>query len=712
MKKKICLLLCFFFISPFFVSPVCLANNEETLSITQKVAAKRASQHTEINSMFDKAKKLFDENKYQECIDTCGSILDHNSEFTEAKELMDLAVSKQKAVMVAEVVARKRKSLQRIEQNLDDEFIELWRRPDERNLDIENFLKNMVQSVKTLWKQGKYEQALDGCDEMLEKYPPDITARVKINEIIEDMRKFAEQESEVVKRKRILAVRKAWLSPKVDEEELLEQEDYTSDTIISTDKQQLLAKANRIIPEINFTDAHLRDVIQYLSKISGVNIILDEDAVDMQDSTLDDRVTISLKSIPLLEALRYILISKAMEYRVEDHAIWIAKNVEDVEMVTRIYKLPKGSGVTHVIEYEGDTKQAEFNGNTSIETGGDITQLLREAVPFPPDAKIFLDPRTSTLLVTNTIANHTLIEEVLRSISTPPIQVQIEAKFVEITEVDGQELGIEFFLTEDWRVSSGTPTNILAETSDPIYGQLPGNPADAYGFTRGLRFSGASSSIFRFSGVLTDPQFSAILHAISQNEMTDVISSPKLTTINGQQAIITDVQEYIYPLEFTVTQATFNDDGDAVTPSVISVGDFQTRKIGIVLSVTPNVGADKKTINMTIIPEVSDIRGWVNFGTDNAPINVPHFDSDNVVTTVVVNDGETVVMGGLIRETVTSFDDKIPFLGDMPYIGRAFRLERESSTKTNLLIFVTAKVITPSGAEYRKVLARQKEKQN
>ncbi|MCD6459506.1 hypothetical protein J7L67_02420 [bacterium] len=711
MKKKMCLILWLLFTSTFIFLNICMADNNETLSITQKVIDRRTSRNNEFNAMLDNAKQLFKENKYQECIDKCGFILDGNPEFIDAKDLMDIAVSKQKALMVAEVVIRKRKNMRRIEQNLDNEFIELWRRPDERDFERENALKNLLNKVKTLWTQGKYQEALDGCGEMLEKYPPDITARVKINEIIEDMRKFAEQESDVVKRKRILAVRKAWLSPKVDEDQLLDKEDYTADTIISTDKQQLLAKANRIIPEINFTDAHLRDVIQYLSKISGVNIILDEDAIDTQDNSIDDRVTISLKTIPLLEALRYILIAKGMEYRVEDHAIWIAKNVEDIEMVTRIYKLPKGSGITHVIEYEGDTKQAEFNGNASIETGGDITQLLREAVPFPPNSKIFLDPRTSTLLVTNTIANHTLIENVLRSITTPPIQVQIEAKFVEITETDSNELGMEFFLTNDWRLDGNSP-RLLSNTADATYGQLPGNPSGRYGFTRGLRFSGASSSIFRFSGVLTEPQFSAIIHAISQNDMTDVISSPKLTTINGQQAIITDVTEYIYPLEFTVTQATFNDDGDAVTPSVISVGDFQTRKVGIVLSVTPNVGADKKTINMTIIPEVSSIQAWINFGTDNAPINVPHFNSDNVVSTVVVNDGETVVMGGLIRENVTSYDDKIPVLGDIPYIGRAFRVEREESTKTNLLIFVTAKVITPSGAEYSKVIARQKEKEN
>lgn len=696
------------------VSAVGFAQETETMSIAEKVASQRATESTKINGQLETVKQLYEQEKYQEAIDILSGILDKDADHPEAKKLMDECISKQKAQMVAEVIARKQRSKQRIMQNLDNEFIELWRRPDEVDEMRDASLQKMLHAVKELWQLGKYRQAINGCEEMIETYPPTIDARIKINEMLEDMRKFAQEESEVVKRKRLLAVRKAWLPPKHEIEEEVEEEDYSTDPIISVDKQQLLAKANRIIPEINFTNAHLRDVIQYLSKISGVNIILDESHLAdvpaaTEEDAPDNRISISLKNIPLLEALKYILVSKNMEYRVEDHAIWIAQDVKDVEMITRVYQLPSGSGVIHEIKYEGDTKQEEFNNNATIETGGDITQLLREAVPFPPGAKIYLDPRTSNLLVTNTVANHSLIEEVLKNISKPPIQIQIEAKFISITETDENELGFEFFLTNNWNFHHNT--NVLSNTADATYGQLPGNPAGTYGLTRGLRFGGTNgnpsdTSIFRFSGVLTEPQFSAIIHAISQNDMTDVISSPKVTTINGQQAIIKDVDEYIYPLEFTVTQATFNDDGDAVTPSVVSVGDFQTRKVGIILSVTPNAGADRKTINLTIIPEVSNIATWINFGTTNAPIRVPHFDSDNVVTTVVLNDGETVVMGGLLRENVDKITDKIPFLGDIPYIGRAFRLEREESSKTNLLIFVTAKIIEPTGAEQRDVVSR------
>jgi general secretion pathway protein D len=694
--------------------PVSAQERDEAVSIAEQVAAKRVNEHHETLKKLEKAESLYQEEKYQEAIDILSEILDKNPDHENAKELMNRCVSKQKATMVADVVARKQRSKQNIMKNLDNEFIELWIRPDEVDKQRDNALQQMLKAVKELWELGRYNEALEGCEEMIDTYPPDVTSRVKINEILEDMRLFAKEESEVVKRKRILAVRKAWLPPKYDNGKQEDQEEYETDPIISVDKQQLLAKANRVIPEINFANAHLRDVIQYLSKISGVNIILDESHLTASASagtedSLDNRVTISLKNIPLIEALKYILISRNMEYRVEDHAIWIAQDVKDVEMITRIYQLPSGSGVIHEIKYEGSTKQEEFNNHTTIDTGGDITQLLREAVPFPPGSKVYLDPRTGNLLVTNTVANHSLIEEVLKNISKPPIQIQIEAKFIKITETSANELGLEFFLTENWNFHHNS--NVLANSSDPTYGQQAGSPAGRYGFTRALRFGGTNgnpsdTSILRFSGVLTEPQFSAIIHAISQNDMADIISAPKLTTVNGQQAIIKDVEEYIYPLEFTITQATFNDEGTAITPSVVSVGDFQTRKVGIILSVTPNAGADKKTINLTVIPEVSNIATWINFGTDNAPIRVPHFDSENVVTTVVLNDGETVVMGGLMRENTDIIKDKIPILGDIPYIGRTFRMDREESTKTNLLIFVTAKIIEPTGVEHRNVVSR------
>ncbi len=694
-----------------------LIGSENAKIIAEKIASKKAGEYKKIDEQMKEAMLFYKQGKYNDAINICENVLRINPDHSDAQKLIDLCEKKKDAVAIAKKIAQKKRNMNKVLATLDDQFIELYRRPDEYDKEKEEKIVSMMEAVKDLWDHGKYSESTHLCKKMIDVDPGNVMAKLKINELLADMRKYAEYDSEIVERNRSLQVTEAWLPPQEKTEPEKEEKESVETPIISPEKQELLAKSNRIIPEINFTNAHLRDVIQYLSRISGVNIILDESVLESEEATTatpeDDRVTITLKNIPLLEALKYILITKGMKFRIEDHAIWIAKNVDDVEMVTRTYQLPSGTGVQRLVKYEGETKQDEISGGSSIETGGDITQLLKEAVPFPPNSKIFLDPRTSTLIITNTIANHSLIEEVLKNLSRPPIQVQIEAKFVKIKEDDANELGLEFFLTKDFLSDGGDPNSlrILSDTTDPNYGQYS-TDASKYGFTRGLRYSGYNSSVFRLSGVLTEPQFSVILHALSQNKITDIISAPKITVINGQQGIIKNVTEVIYPLEFTLTQATYNDNGTAVTPTIVTVGDFQTRKVGIILSVTPSVGTDNKTITLTVMPEVSEVQNWVNFGSAEAPMRVPHFESENVVSTVIINDGETVVMGGLMKEEVTKVKDKIPVLGDVPYVGRAFRSEYEQSQKTNLLVFVTCKIIAPTGTEYKKLAAKEEEKKN
>ena len=192
--------------------------------------------------------------------------------------------------------------------------------------------------------------------------------------------------------------------------------------------------------------------------------------------------------------------------------------------------------------------------------------------------------------------------------------------------------------------------------------------------------------------------------------MANVLSAPKVTTVNNQEAKIEVVTEIIYPSEYEITPATANAAGTVITPGVAIPGGFTTRDTGVILEVTPSVGSDRKTISLTLRPEVSALFGWSDFGvlagpnnlgTNAIPVLQPIFTSQNVSTNVIVRDGDTVVLGGLIREDTTTTDDKIPILGDIPGLGRAFRNESSTSTKRNLLIFVTAYLLTPEGETVR-----------
>ena len=138
-------------------------------------------------------------------------------------------------------------------------------------------------------------------------------------------------------------------------------------------------------------------------------------------------------------------------------------------------------------------------------------------------------------------------------------------------------------------------------------------------------------------------------------------------------------------------------------------GTFQTRETGVILNVTPTVGPDGYTIDLVMAPEVAELVDWIQYGsaieipsefglqiwTYNMP--QPVFTSRNVTTSIVIWDGQTVVMGGLIREELTTIKDKVPILGDIPLLGWLFRSEGSYSRKKNLLIFVTARLVDPAG---------------
>jgi general secretion pathway protein D len=159
------------------------------------------------------------------------------------------------------------------------------------------------------------------------------------------------------------------------------------------------------------------------------------------------------------------------------------------------------------------------------------------------------------------------------------------------------------------------------------------------------------------------------------------------------------VDEWIYPTryEFQIVQFDLNGDGDfndaneTLYKNVPT--DFVKRDVGILLRVTPSVGLNDDTITLTLIPEVSD--GTAGYFSYTGDVSLPLFTSRNLSTSVVVDNGDTVVLGGLIKESQTKVTTKIPLLGDLPWVGKLFRKDTDSITRKNLLIFVTATIISP-----------------
>ncbi|MEA3347246.1 MAG: hypothetical protein U9Q21_04065, partial [Candidatus Auribacterota bacterium] len=515
-------------------------------------------------------------------------------------------------------------------------------------------------------------------------------------------------------------VDKHWITEK---RKLAEKEPY-KEVLESAPEKDSAARLNieknlqQVIPSIKLKDANLKYVVKHLSGLSGINILLDPAAREIADQN----ITISLTDIPLLEAIKYIVRAKGLAYRIDDYAVVIttSERLFDEEMETRYYQL--ASGVTSGSVFS--TSFAETAGETTtlgtaaaFESTTTIQDVLEESgVPFPEGSKIFLDKRTGILIVRNTPSNLSVIEEVLQKLDVVPYQIEIEARFVELTESTYKELGIEWMLTDRLKIFKAdnhsldiNPRPDISSLGTSGYGQY-GAYTGKEGITHGVRFledtvGEPRGNILRLSAVLGVAEFSAILHALDQKGDSNVLSAPKVTTVNNSQAQIKVVYELIYPTEFDITPPSTNDDGDVITPAVVVPGSFETREIGVLLSVVPTVGADKKTITLAIIPEVSSLSGWQNYGTTDLPANQPQFETRNLSTSVVINDGDTVVMGGLIKEKTTNTEDKVPILGDIPFLGRLFKNDSNTSVKKNLVIFVTAKLVTPRGDLLKEFMA-------
>jgi general secretion pathway protein D len=240
--------------------------------------------------------------------------------------------------------------------------------------------------------------------------------------------------------------------------------------------------------------------------------------------------------------------------------------------------------------------------------------------------------------------------------------------------------------------------------------------------------------ILSMAGIFTDPQFQVVMRGLSQKKGVDLMSAPSVTTKGGTRATMEVTREFIYPTEFDPPQLPQGNQGGGInlfgaatsqiaTPTTPTA--FETRQTGVKLEAEPTVGPDGNTIELNLSPEVVEFDGFINYGspilspgqtlpivvggallgfnntgdrviTPNV-INQPIFSVRKVTTGVTVWDGQTVVLGGLIREDVQDVEDKVPILGDIPILGRLFRTEAEEHFKRNLIVFVTAYLIDPSG---------------
>lgn len=515
----------------------------------------------------------------------------------------------------------------------------------------------------------------------------------------------------------------------------------------------LLDKLNRItIPSVNFTGVELSRVISTLSSISeefddtgmapkGVNIVL------IDPNRVNPAVNITLRNLTLRRVLDFITDSVGFQYEVQLDAVVVRPGGEVTNLDTEFFPVSRATVIRMVAAAGGkpDTAVAAgsdpFASQSGASAGGGargesehIRNFFQQAgVNFEGTAGSSLVYDGSALLVTQTSRNISRIRNILNRYNDVR-QVEIEAKFLDVAEGVLDELGIDWgvqslpSIHSDINASSGYRT--LAEAFSPTgtsnNGQIIGPgvpdglsiPNTPPNFPGGADIGKGTNPIITAVGSIGNMSIDAALRALSRSTGADLLSAPKVTVLSGNKAQITVAQEFRYPESYGEIQSEVGQSGGSslnggsagVTITAGTPQNFKTRNVGVELAVTPTVEDDDYSISLDLNPRVTEFDGFVEYGgqsiaiSGGTTVNVPSgffqpiFSVREMNTKVTVWDGATVVMGGLTREEVKKVNDKVPFLGDIPGVGRLFRSEGESAQKRNLLIFVTANLVSPGGS--------------
>jgi general secretion pathway protein D len=248
--------------------------------------------------------------------------------------------------------------------------------------------------------------------------------------------------------------------------------------------------------------------------------------------------------------------------------------------------------------------------------------------------------------------------------------------------------------------------------------------------TRTAQANSVAPGILSMTGLFSSGQIQVIMRGLSQKKGADIMTAPSVVALPGQSATIEIIREFIYPTEYEPPELPNQVGGGIggqqggiggggggagfpVTPATPSA--FDTKNTGVTLEVEAQIDANDSIIELRFTPTIVEFEGFINYGSPiTAPatdalgnpvqivitenrIEMPVFSIRSVKTGLTIYDGYTVAVGGLMREDVQSVEDKVPILGDLPFVGRLFQTKAQNHIKSNLIIFVTAEIIDATG---------------
>jgi type IV pilus assembly protein PilQ len=402
---------------------------------------------------------------------------------------------------------------------------------------------------------------------------------------------------------------------------------------------------------LNFQDISVRTVLQIIADYNGFNLVTSD--------TVNGNITLRLDGVPWDQALDIILKVKGLDKRMEGNILMVAPSDElaarearDLQAMQQVEELAPLYSEYVQINY---AKAAEFANLVKNEDNSILSAR----------GSVSVDERTNTLLLRDTAKSIEDIKRMVAVLDIPVRQVVIESRMVTVKDNINEELGIRWGVTDTDGESSvsgslegadSAGSGNVPSISDRMNVNLPvANPAGSIAF-----------QVARLAdGTILDLELSAM----EKENKGEIIASPRITTANQKEAYIEQGVEIPYQ-EAASSGATAT----------------QFKKAVLSLTVTPHITPDDRIILDLVVTQdtVSDVQNG----------QAPAIDTQRIGTQVLVNNGETIVLGGIYQQSIISTVSKVPVLGDIPYFGWMFRNSNNFNEKKELLIFVTPRIVT------------------
>jgi type IV pilus assembly protein PilQ len=450
-------------------------------------------------------------------------------------------------------------------------------------------------------------------------------------------------------------------------------------------------EGNRVT--FNFQDIPVRSVLQLVADVSELNIVVAD--------SVGGNVTLRLINVPWDQALDIILQAKGLDKRRNGNVIWIAptEEIASREQALEDARIAMEDRQELIVDYipisygsaEDVAKSITTDALTGQQANGQTDQNAQRSGLLSPRGSVSFDARTNTLIVTDIPESVRKIRELVAILDRPVRQVLIESRIVIAQEGFRRQLGARFGLSGAREDSDGNLITIggslsgtAAMADDGLANRLSGAPStlpvnppplfDRLNFNLPVSESGAGSFATTILGAdyLLDMEISAL----ESEDRGELVSSPKVITADQQEAVIKQGQEVGY--------VTLQSAGGGVPTATVAF-----KEIVLELLVTPRITSDGRVF-LALQVKKDNLAGFIATPGGQVPI----IDKREVQTGALVDNGQTVVLGGIYELERNDTLAKVPLLGDIPAVGNLFRNKDRRNSKSELLIFVTPRILT------------------